>query len=445
MRRAPAAAVAVIEKTGRPGRGLAYGTQHASHLLNVPAGGMTAFPDEPDHFVKWAQANHAPTVRPESFLPRLVYGRYIESLFKEASSAGSALNPEWIHDEAISITQKGGQIDVLLKGGRRLTADVVVLATGNLPPSNPRIPGLQSSTQRTMQSGWSRDALEDMPQDGSVLLIGSGLTAVDMVVALDANGYRGTIHMVSRHGLIPQCHSEKQTWRQFWHNRSLRTTRDLLHLIRDEVRAAAGQGVGWRAVTDALRPVTQEIWKSLPHAERTRFLRHVRAYWDTHRHRVAPEIHDVLNRLRLEKRLHIYAGRITNCVEQKQSVEVTVRLRGSSVLRRISVDRVLNCTGSETDCRRADDRLLQSLLAEGLARPDPLFFGLNLNAEGFVLDSEGVPSRSLCAIGPPTKGGLWEAVAVPELRRQAAELADLLVQRYAGQSDRYSDEVVSRV
>jgi len=445
MRRNSSLAIAVVDKASRPGRGIAYGTEHLSHLLNVPAGQMTALPEEPDHFVRWAQANYASSTQSGSFLPRLVYGRYIESLFDETISQRTAEKLKCIKDEAISIGRNGSRFAVQLEQGEKLLAEVVILATGNLPPSNPRIPGVPVTGQRTLPSAWSRDVLDGIPQTGSVLLIGSGLTAVDVAVALDAKGYRGNIHVVSRHGLMPQCHKRTEAWRQFWHDGSPRTIRGLFRLIRDEVEAASAVGVDWRAIIDTLRPVTQEIWKSLSHTEKTRFLRHVRAYWDIHRHRVAPEIDDTLNRLKAEGRLHIYAGRIKKDAEQLKSVGVTLRLRGGAREKQLSVDRVINCTGSETDCRRVDDKLLRSLFIEGLARPDELFLGLNVNEGGFVLDFHGVPSRSLCAIGPPTKGGLWEAVAVPELRQQASELAERLVRRFSGQTNAPTDRVVARV
>lgn len=488
LRRDPLIGIAVIEKAGQPGRGLAYGTQHLSHLLNVPAGGMSALPEEPDHFVRWAQANYRPEIQAEDFLPRAVYGRYIGSLFAELASKEFAERPEWIKDEAVSVTRNGDhrngghrngeQWEVLLKTGRVLSADAVALATGNLPPASPIISGLQTVNQHTasrnaakgnLPSAWSRDALDGMRDQGSVLLVGSGLTAVDMIVALDAQGFQGKIHLVSRHGLIPHSHRPQNhrpeshrgtgTWKQFWHGGSARTSpgtiRGLLRLIRNEVKAAAALGVDWRVVIDALRPVTQEIWKSLPHTERRRFLRHVRAYWDIHRHRVAPQIDDVLKRLRAEGRLYVYAGRITNHSdhhsEEPRGVEVRLRLRESGRHQQLLVDRVINCTGSETDCRRVDDRLLKSLFGTGsagtgLAQPDALFLGLSVNADGFVIDADGVPSESLCAIGPPTKGGLWEAVAVPELRRQAADLAECLQRRFADQciaSHSYPETVYS--
>ena len=434
IRRDPSLKVAVIDKGGRPGRGIAYATEHFSHLLNVPAGGMTALPEEPDHFLKWAQANYDTAADAESFLPRLVYGRYIESLFDDASALGIDKTPEWIKDEAITVTRNQIHFAVQLKGGQKLQADVVVFATGNLPASTPRIPGLPARGQRPLFSAWSPAALDGIPANGGILLIGSGLTSVDMLVALDAKGYEGTIHVVSRHGLMPQDHRPTQVWRQFWHSGSPRTTRGLLRLVRDEIESASALGIGWRTVIDAIRPVTQEIWMSLPHSERRRFLRHVRTYWDTHRHRVAPEINGVLNRLKAEGRLHLYAGRITDYADQPGGITIVLRQRGQDQQMRFLVDRVINCTGSESDCRRVDDSLLRSVFAEGLATPDPLFLGLNVNTEGFVLDHRGVLSHSLCAIGPPTKGGLWEAVAVPELRQQAAALAERLVERFGARS-----------
>jgi uncharacterized NAD(P)/FAD-binding protein YdhS len=424
LRRAPSLRIGVIDKSSIPGRGLAYSTQYNCHLLNVPAGNMSALPEDPGHFLRWARANCGPAVHAESFVSRMAYGRYIGSLLEESAIQEGGHSLEWSQEAAVSLRRDNGVPVVLLKNGRELHAEVVILAIGNFPPGNPKASGLSGQRKKYVPFAWSPSALEGLDPNGSVLLIGSGLTSIDLTVALQARKFQGQIQIISRHGLVPQRHQAAEPWPQFWHQGSPRNIRGLMHLIRNQVRAAADQGVDWRSVINSLRPVAQDIWKSLPHEERARFLRHARPYWEAHRHRIAFEIHNVVSRLISEGRLTIYAGRITEYSEVSDHAVVTFRNRKDGSFRRLQVDRMINCTGSESDCRRIDDSLLTSLFLQGEARPDPLFLGLDVDSKGSVLNFNGVPSNSLFAIGPVKKGGLWETTAVPEIRKQASDLAE---------------------
>jgi uncharacterized NAD(P)/FAD-binding protein YdhS len=426
LRRAPSLSVAVVDKGPVPGRGLAYGTQYTCHLLNVPACNMSALPEEPDHFLRWVQANCGHTIQATTFLPRPVYGRYVGSLLEEATEYGSGGKLRWIHGEISSATREQARIEVQLADGSTLNTQSLVLSVGNFPPANLNIPGLCANSRRYARSPWSATALCDIPKNGSVLLIGSGLTSVDLAVALKSEGFAGQIHILSRRGLMPQTHRETRQWRQFWGEQSPRTIRGLLHLVREQVRAASESGGDWREVIDSLRPVTQQIWQSLSQAERRRFLRHVRSYWEIHRHRIAPEIGDTIANLVHEGHAIIHAGRVTNYRELPEHAEVELRDRKTGGVRTLRVDRVINCTGPETDCRRIEDPLIKNLLAQGLARPDPLFLGLDVDLQGALVDSSGRPSPALYVIGPARKGSLWETIAVPELRTQASELAEHL-------------------
>lgn len=430
LRNDPWLRIAVIDKGAKRARGIAYSTAYDCHLLNVPAGNMSALAEEPHHFLNWVRIHHNRDAGQRSFLPRALYGRYIESLVAGSAVGNGAHAPSWLRDEAVSLVRNGDIFAVRLRSGQGLLAESVVLALGNLPPRDPDIPGLANGAKRFVSFAWSPAALEDLPGDASILLVGSGLTSVDMVAALDARGFRGTIHILSRHGLVPQRHKEACEWPQFWHRKSPRTARGLLRLIRDQVRDAAAAGVDWRGVIDALRPATQDIWLSLSLSERRRFLRHVRAYWEIHRHRIAPEIDDVISRLRADGRLQIHPGRITNYAEHEKGAEVAFRCRKSGGSRHLLVDRVINCTGSEVDCRRTEDPLLANLLATGIARPGPLSLGLDVDAAGALLGRDGSSSSSIYAIGPMRKGIVWETTAVPEIRTQAYELAGHLARQF---------------
>jgi uncharacterized NAD(P)/FAD-binding protein YdhS len=440
LRRDPKLSIAIVDGGETPGRGVAYSTPYWAHVLNVPAKNMSALRDDPEHFVRWARRNYSPNVQEGSFLPRAAYGRYLDSLLKEAATR-SERNLPWFRDQALTLTQTNGLYSVHLKSGRKLLAKAVVIATGNVPPGDPSVPGLTDAATRYFAFSWSQKALEGLRGNATVLLIGAGLTGVDLAIGLASTGFHGTIHMLSRRGLLPQPHRHAETWPPFWNERCPRTVRGILRLIRQQVRAAAVAGIDWRSVIDALRPETSEIWRSLPDEERRRFMRHARPYWEVHRHRVAPEISERLSCLIQEGRIRVHAGRIKRYREEGDHAAVTYRRRRDGQAEELNVDRVINCTGPEADWRRIDNSLLSSLFAQRLARPDPLYLGLDVDRDGSVRNDRGVPSRSLFAIGPVRKGSLWETTAVPELRQQASGLADH-IERVMNEK-RYAEELSS--
>ena len=423
LRLSSSLSVAIVDRGTLPGRGLAYSSPHRFHLLNVPAGEMSAWPDAPDDFLRWARIHYDAGLQTRSFPPRAVYGAYVESLLKTTLAECGRERLRWIQDEALSLYRRKSKVAVQMKVGRELLASVVVLATGNFPPANPRTPGLKASTSFYLQFPWASDALENLPPGGSVLLLGSGLTSVDLIMALKSKGFRGTIHVASRKGLFPRARRQQrpdEPWPLFWNHTSPRTVRGLVRLIRSQVQAAAEKGINWRPVIDCLRPVTQDIWRSLPREEQKRFLRHARAYWDVHRHRVAPEIADLLADMQSEGQVRLHTGAITRYSEDDGRAEVEYWDRESRTGKILRIDRVINCTGSENDCRRIDEPFITSLFVQGFARPDPLFLGLDVDGDGALIDYQGIPSPLLYAIGPTRKGCLWETTTVPEIRVQVA-------------------------
>jgi len=429
LRGDPELEVVLIERDGCPGRGAAYGTHIPAHLLNVTAQNMSALADNPLHFLRWAREHYSDQAQPNDYLPRRVYGKYVESILCDAIEE----NPErfeWKRDEALSITQAHGKANIVLRSGNKILADVVVLALGNFPPTDLKLPGRREYDQRFVANPWSLNALDNIAPENSVLLVGSGLTSVDVAISLRERGFKGKIRVISRHGLLPQTHKRTAAWPARWDHSHPRSLRGLLRLIRSEVAKAEKEGADWRAVIDSIRPFTQSIWCSLGRREQRRFLRHLRAYWDVHRHRVAPEIGKLLEKEMAEGQLEIHAGRITEYREQGDSVEVSYRNRGDRESRKICVDYVINCTGPDGDCRRTDSPLLNNLLDQQMVRPDTLFLGLDTAENGALLDARGVPSDFLYTVGPLRKGNLWETIAVPEIRLQVSELAFHLLSRF---------------
>jgi uncharacterized NAD(P)/FAD-binding protein YdhS len=446
LRNSTSLSVAIVDRGTLPGRGLAYSSPHRFHLLNVPAGEMSAWPDAPDDFLRWARTHYDSAVQARSFPPRSVYGAYVASLLEATLAGGARERFQWIEDEALSLRLRRNGFAVQEKSGRRLLARAVVMASGNFPPSSPSMPGLKASAALYFQFPWASAALENLPPRGRVLLLGSGLTSVDLIMALKSKGFRGIIHVLSRQGLFPRARRhvrEDEPWPMFWSETSPRTVHGLLRLIRNEVRAAEEQGIDWRSVIDSLRSVTQDIWRSLPAEEQKQFLRHARAYWDVHRHRVAPEIGDVLSDMRSEGQVRLHTGTVTGYSEDHDNADIYYWDRTSHSEKRLHANRVINCTGSESDCRRIDESFIVSLFVQGFARPDPLFLGLDVDEQGGLRDSKGTASHSLYAIGPTRKGCLWETTTVPEIRVQAAKLAQHLADVLGHSSARRRDVLKS--
>jgi len=417
--------VVLVERGEEPGLGVAYGTEFHGHLLNVRARNMSAYADDPEHFVRWAQAHYSPLAQADDYLPRAVYGRYVRAQFQETAQD----YPEQlrcIQGEAAAVALHGQSATVSLASGETVAADKVVLALGNFPPSDLAIPGKTPDSKRFVSNPWSRQWLDHAGEDTSVLLIGSGLTSVDVTVELRARGLHGTIHVLSRRGQMPQRHMHVDALTTPRLEEVPRTVRGLLRWMRRQTRAAEEQGLTWRSVVDALRPINQQIWQSLSRPERRRFLRHGRAYWDVHRHRIAGAIADQLADESARGQLQVHAGRLTEYAEDASGVTVAYRERGSGEVRQLRVDRVINCTGPDGDFRRVESPLVTDLLQQGLGRPDELLLGLDVADDGALLDGQGKPSSCLFALGPLRKGSLWESIAVPELRVQIAELAELL-------------------
>ena len=438
----PTASILLIERGEHLGRGLAFGTHTSEHLLNVPAKNMSAFPDEPSHFLEWLRRHKNPEILPTAFVSRQWYGEYIGGLLAEQLRRSDSPSLRCVHEEVAAIERHGDTLRLTLEHSAPCHARLVVLAVGNFPPPDP-MPLRQLSTRRYARYAWSPEALEGITDSDSVLLIGSGLTAIDQVVALKGRGFKGTIYMLSRRGLLPALHQQVSAWPAEWTEELPSSIRPLVAEVRKQVRLAAESGVDWRAVIDSLRPATQRIWKSLHVSERKRFLRHVRCFWEVHRHRLAPEVGRALDELRQSGQLVTIAGRVLSCVEHNTQVEISYRDRESTGTETLRVSRVVNCTGHETDARKIDSAVVRSLLDNHLARVDSSALGLDIGEDGGVIDGSGITSKSLFALGSVRKGLLWESTAVPEIRVQAHSLAELLARLLANPAKSY-EPIASR-
>ena len=395
----------LVEGGRRTGAGAAYSTSDPAHLLNVPAGNMSAWADVPDDFARRAGD-------PAVFAQRRDYGAYLRSILDEAVSTGCVT---LVQGTAVRAQRSEGGWSVSV-GDRRITADALVIATGNQPPG--RLAALEGAGERLISNPWSgsaREAIAEVTEtDAPVLIVGTGLTMVDVVLSLEAEGHRGSIVALSRRGLTPRGHSPCDPAPVELDEIPQGDVAKLLAWLRRR-----GAEVGWRAAVDSLRPHSRRLWQSLGADEQRRFLRHARPWWDVHRHRIAPQVAGLLVELIAQERLQVVAGRVQECRSSGGAVEVLIRKRSRNEVLTGRFTYVFNCTGPLHSIGQTGDPLLRQLLDDGCARADELGIGLAVDGDSRVEGSE-----RLWAVGPLTKGAFWEIVAVPDIRTQAAAVAE---------------------
>lgn len=426
--------VILLNRSGRMARGLAYGTQSAEHTLNVPAGNMSALDGEPDHFLDFARRIDS-MIGPASFVSRQIYGDYLEALLHDAEQAGAAVTLERITGEvsALAMGSTPCACRVTLTDGRQFAVDQVVLAFGHFPSNQPKLADAAFYTSRRyVRDPWSAQAIDAIAPSATTLLLGSGLTALDVAATLLKRSPERRIRVISRHGLLPKTHRSGPVRHTPMplpavFDQQPGQVRAQLRAFRAGVRALSGGGEDWRELLNALRPHTHRLWHALPEGERRRFLRHVQPYWDNHRHRAAPAIHQRFSGAIETGAITVHGGRIVAIDEREDDVLVRYRPRGHDREESIVVQHVINCIGPSSDLRTGGNELIRRLLADGLIRSDALHLGLDVAANGAIIDAEGMVSRTIYYVGPLLKAHYWEATAVPELRRFSAQLATTLL------------------
>ena len=413
------AQVVLVERSGVFGRGVAYAAQGEANVLNVRAGRMSALADVSDHFADWL-AVHAPDhAGRDRFPPRSVYGAYLaDTLRTEAAAAPGRFVRRAGQAVALEATDSG--VTARLESGADLSADAAVLALGNFAPATPAGARGAMGQPRYVENSWAAGALDRIGLGEDVILLGSGLTAVDALLELEARGWRGRATMVSRRGLLPHSHDKVQI-----HVAADAPRPGRLSVMLNAFRARCASAP-WGRLMDELRPHGQLLWERMTGEERRRFLRHMRPWWDIHRHRIAPEAAAKILRLRAEDRLDVVAGKLNFARREGEAMSVSVRPRGEDVSRTLRAPWLVNCTGPEMDLTRAGDPLLNQMFGAGIAKTDELRLGLDVDATLRVHDAFGRIQPRLFAIGPMTRGAFWETVAVPDIRVQALQLADAL-------------------
>lgn len=430
--------VHLVERRGTAGEGAAYGTQDPSHLLNVRASNMSGIASEPDHFVNWLRARGS-ALGPTDFAPRLEYGQYVRDMLDEAARAASGVASLSIClDEARRVMRRpeSGWLVHCAKGPS-IEADAVVLASGHRPPGDPLRGRWHGSRDRWIADPWKPHAVTDIQPDEPVAIIGSGLTAVDVLLSLagsQAPPRSAPIWIISRRAWLPQPHASvgPKPASLDAHVASLLggprlTARALVRWFRGLLEESQAAHADWRSVVDGIRPHTARIWRALAEAERARALRHVRPLWEVHRHRMAPGISEQVSAAVARGSVRLVSGRPERADSIDDGVDLLVRSgsRAAASDQVLRVSWVVNCTGPLAAHTGDADPAIASLLMSGDIRADSLGLGIETDAHGRARAAGGHCADDLLLVGTLRKPDCWESTAVPELRVQAAEVAEL--------------------
>ncbi|SFB73798.1 Uncharacterized NAD(P)/FAD-binding protein YdhS [Nocardioides terrae] len=429
----PGLEVVIHEASGVVGRGVAYGTNDQRHLLNVRARHMSAFPDSPGDLLDWALRTGR-SDDPQGFLPRADFAIYLQDRLTDVADDRLRIRAGRVTDivrtDPGSDSDPAGGFEIVTERSRS-RADAVVLCLGNQRPAPLRDASGEPLAEAPwhLANPWDLGRLRTLPADARVLVIGTGLTAIDTAITLLEDGPRRRVSLVSRSGILPKPHVEQQHTAWVTKVPAGPLTADLLAAaVRAECEAARHLGVNWRNVVDGLRPHTQDIWRRLPLPERRRFLSVYDREWEVRRHRMAPEVALRLARYRFEGRLTVASGALHTTTDLGARCAVSTAPGGPAS----EVDAVVNCTGPLSDLGRATDPLLVALRDSGLIAPDPLALGLDTTLDGRVVGIDGGVVGGLFTVGPARKGTLWESTAIPEIRAQAAGVAAILSDQLDG-------------
>lgn len=407
--------VTLVERRGEFGQGIAYSASQRDHKVNVPARGMSAFADDPEHFWRWLQTRGYPAARGSwVFVPRRLYGAYLEDVLRQAgqSKLGRLIV---LSEEVVAVHEGKNGVETVLANGTSLISRTAVLAVGH-ETQPARGKGI------AVRVGSDRDT--PLEPDAAVIILGSGLSMVDAWLSLADAEHRGTITVVSRNGLLPKGHRELAPVSMDAADVPFGSGLPyFLRWFRELADDIERQGGDWRSLVDGLRPYNQRIWQSWSTHTRRQFLRHLRPWWNIHRHRLPPELHERMDRAVASGQVQLVAGEFLDLERRGSSVRAYIRPRGTKERQAMDVARVYDCGGVSVDVTASSNPVVRDLVANGQARPDVLHIGLDVDEHCAVIDADGRPSRHLLAVGPLTRGRFFEIEAVPDIRVQCAGIA----------------------
>ncbi|MDE1150625.1 MAG: FAD/NAD(P)-binding protein [Azospirillaceae bacterium] len=440
----------IVEPRPLLGGGVAYSTPDPQHRINVPAARMSAFSDDMGHFDRWVRRQGILATDPQAlvkgghaFPSRLEFGRYLDGLVREQAVADGPAHIRHVQQRAISVTPiprdaPPGQsygFAVALESGARLVADILVVATSHPPPAPPaRLTQALGDDPRLIVNPWAPGALDNIPVDGRVLVMGSGLTMADIVATLGDGRHRGPITVFSRRGLTPRGHAlDAGDLIGDFAGQPATTSLELLRRIRTAVAEAKAEGKPWQPVLDAVRRDARTVWRALSLNERRRLLRHLRPFWDVHRYRIAPQPEAMLQDLEAQGRLEVLAASLADITPAPDGIHVTLRARRNGAFLERTVDAVVVATGPAHDHLIDAVPALAPLVTAGRLYPDALGLGIEVDEQSRAVDVRGVADETLWVAGPLARGTFGELMGLPQVLTHAEDVARAIARRLPGQ------------
>jgi uncharacterized NAD(P)/FAD-binding protein YdhS len=418
----PTRRVAVVARKAGLGRGVAYSTTEAVHRLNVPAGRMSLFADKPSHLCDWLKSEGA-SFGEDDFIPRRLYGLYLQDTLTEALLRNdNGVDVELVDADVLDCERLDEDAQIFhLSDGQRLHARKSIFCIGGSPTGLP-LPADKIAPEARPHlclNVWADRWLERTKPDDEIVMLGSGLTMIDQALSLRDRGHRGRIRVISRHGLTPLPHRMPRSHPV---GPVLEPGEKPLSAMLRSLRKAASEVEDWRAVVDGIRPITQALWRELAPAEKSRFLRHANAWWNIHRHRLAPDMSAAFEEMRASGQVTVTAGWLREVYEAGGRVRAAYLDRHSRTLRQVGADWLVNCTGMER-CSISKTPLLKKMAVRGMIHGDDMGLGVAVDQESRLLTPGASANASAFALGPMTIGRFFEIFAVPDIRVQAADVA----------------------
>ncbi|NCD70565.1 FAD/NAD(P)-binding protein [Mucilaginibacter agri] len=421
-------------------KGIAYSTNYNGHLLNVPVESISALPEQSDHFLNWIQLQDDFKSIPlqtlkDTFAPRKVFARYLNTIWKEAlTSKHQQVGLQLIEDEVTNVTRDGEVLNLELQNSAPIVADYVVLATGNAIPRNPPLADLSFyNSNLYYKNPWNDVCLQDLRSERDVLIIGNSLTMIDAVISLLENGFSKNIYTVSPHGFaimpdypVPPYDMDilediSQPYRLY----------DLVNTINKHMKRSKRLGISPIAVVNSLRHKLQDIWIGFSLEDKQRFLKRISPLWNAWRHRTPAAMYQKISNLINSGKLIPLTGRMRSAIDKGGYAEVIIADKKAGTEKFLEVERVINCTGSQIDVR-LPGTLLNNMHNNGLITADPLNIALNVDIDTCnVIDARGEKVPNIFTLGNNLKGMIWETTGIPEMRVQAVNVADSLVELLA--------------
>jgi uncharacterized NAD(P)/FAD-binding protein YdhS len=420
--------ILLVDPHHETGQGVAYSTKDARHRLNVSAGRISAWPDRPDDFVQWLHMHASEYADPATFAPRMLFGSYLRGTLDQALAAADGLvTLDRVHEQVTGLVRLGRRWRVRIGADTTRYVDAAVLAIGSGPAGEAWAPPALQRSDRFVTDPWAPGVLDGLrTTTGDVLLVGTGLTMVDVAVSIAAPGR--TLHAVSRHGLLPSAHLETlvQPVSPPAVPDGELTLAALVDIVQDHVRSTMRATGDWRCAIDSLRPLNPVLWQRLSDSDRAEFLATTARAWEIRRHRMAAPIAGEIGRQRRDGRLSVTAAVVEQVAETAEGVEVTL-----SDGRCLEVEAVVNCTGPTDRLARRGGALLLELATSDRVCAGPLGLGLATDGAGRLLGADGAVQTGLWTLGSTRRGELYESTAIPEIRSQARDLASALLDELA--------------